>query len=82
MNLLASEGDAFVEGYRVGRQVKGIMFDCDFNDDCFYERLDDLIAHECQTFENFNMVDYRECEKTFYQLFKRIYQHNKQVMGY
>ena len=61
MNFLSSTGDTFVESVELGKTAKAIIFECDFKDRCFYERLDDLLYNECQTPEKYDMVRYRKC---------------------
>ena len=51
--------------FKFGKEIRVIMFDCDFNDDCFYFKSEDRISQACQDYEKFGMVNQRECEVVF-----------------
>lgn len=82
MNWLASTGDAFTEGVELGKKAKAIMFECDFDQDCTYEKTCYLLSEECQTPEKFDMVNFRECIAVFERRLTQAYWQNRQIMGY
>ena len=82
MDWLASEGDAFTEGVELGKKQKALMFECDFDDECFFRRVETLLERECQEPEKFNMVTPQECFAVFRNQVEELYYYNKAYMGY
>ena len=82
MSLLASTGDAFTNGVELGKRAKAIMFECDFKDKCFYEELDLLLEEECKNYQAYDLVNERECLIVFKKQSEKLYEHNKNILGY
>ena len=82
MTFLNSQGDAFANSVELGKKAKAIMFECDFDEDCCYENIGNLVRKECQNPEKFDMASPKECEKVFEIQLTEAYHQNKQIMGY
>ena len=82
MGWLSTTGDAFTESVELGKKAKAIMFECNFDKFCSYERIYELVTKECKTPEKFDMVNALECEKVFEIQLTQAYWQNRQIMGY
>ena len=80
VETLNSVGDEFANGVELGKKAKKIMFDCDFEDDCFEEEIEELLDEECKDFEKYGLVHEKECKVTLTNQFNEIYLLNKQMM--
>ena len=65
MDLLASKGDEFAEGFELGEKAKKLAFECSFEDDCFFDKAEKLLDKECQTPQKFGALNYKECHVSF-----------------
>ena len=83
-NLESTEQDAFKNsydlGYDLGKEFGEKMIECNFQNRCVMQELDNLLNDACHDYEEYELESFEQCFASFSYMFIKLYESQKELL--
>ena len=81
LSELTAYGSSVNDSIKLVKQSRQLMFECDFEEKCVTEKIENLVQTECQDFEKYQMVNFQDCSANFIYFIEKLYLENKKILN-